>query len=168
MAKVQFKRIENNSGINNIPIVDGQLIYTKEGKQYMDYNTERVDVSGAVEAKGTILWTNNNPNIRFAYQTISLNTEGYDLLEIYSYSSTSVSEWVCTKVKLPLNLSVKGVIKDIALTNDGVRFTQRRIYNAQGGWTFENCTIRTVSATEGTVNNNYLIPVYIIGYKLNS
>ena len=167
MAKVQFKRIENNSDINNIPIVDGQLIYTKEGKQYMDYNTERVDVSGAVEAKGTILWTNNNPNISFAYQTISLNTEGYDLLEIYSYSSTSVSEWVCTKVKLP-NPSVKGAIKDIALTNDGVRFTQRRIYKTQGDWLFENCTIRTVSATEGTVNNNYLIPVYIIGYKLNS
>ena len=34
MAKVSFKRIEDSADINNTPIVDGQIIYTKDGKTY--------------------------------------------------------------------------------------------------------------------------------------
>ena len=49
MAEVKFKRIESSSNINSIPIIDGQIIYTKDGKTYMDYETTRVVVNGTPE-----------------------------------------------------------------------------------------------------------------------
>lgn len=44
MAKVSFKRIEDSANINEVPILDGQLIYTKDGKVYMDYEGERISI----------------------------------------------------------------------------------------------------------------------------
>lgn len=44
MAKVSFKRIQNSADIDNVPILDGQLIYTKDGKEYMDYEGERIEI----------------------------------------------------------------------------------------------------------------------------
>lgn len=44
MAKVKFSRIESSENINNIPLVDGQLIYTKDGKAYLDYGSERIEI----------------------------------------------------------------------------------------------------------------------------
>ena len=49
MAQVKFKRIESSTDINNIPIIDGQITYTKDGKTYLDYETERVVVNGTPE-----------------------------------------------------------------------------------------------------------------------
>lgn len=45
MAKVTFKRIESSEDIDDIVVVDGQLIFTKDGKQYLDYGNERIDIS---------------------------------------------------------------------------------------------------------------------------
>lgn len=70
MAKVQFKRIENSSNINNIPILDGQVIYTGNGKQYMDYGTNRIQFGnsggGSGGTEGTLLW--ENPHINDTWQ----------------------------------------------------------------------------------------------------
>ena len=43
MAKVKFSRTEEND-VSSIQIVDGQLIYTKTGKCYLDYGTERIEI----------------------------------------------------------------------------------------------------------------------------
>ena len=43
MAKVKFSRTEETD-ITSIPITDGQLIYTKSGKCYLDYGTERIEI----------------------------------------------------------------------------------------------------------------------------
>lgn len=43
MAKVKFSRTEDTD-ITSIPITDGQLIYTKSGKCYLDYGDERVEI----------------------------------------------------------------------------------------------------------------------------
>lgn len=43
MAKVKFSRTEEND-VSSIQIIDGQLIYTKSGKCYLDYGTERIEI----------------------------------------------------------------------------------------------------------------------------
>ena len=42
MPKVDFKRVETDAEVENIEIKDGQLIYSKSGKTFMDYGTERI------------------------------------------------------------------------------------------------------------------------------
>lgn len=51
MAKVTYKRVETNDLVNGIPIVDGQLIYSKQGKTYMDYGEERVAINGTTDTE---------------------------------------------------------------------------------------------------------------------
>lgn len=47
MAKVLFTRTDTNDKVETIPFKDGQIIYTKDGKTYLDYGTERIElVSG--------------------------------------------------------------------------------------------------------------------------
>ena len=61
MAKVKFSRTEE-SDVSSIQIVDGQLIYTKTGKCYLDYGTERIEIVsggdtlpiGAISAFGDV------------------------------------------------------------------------------------------------------------------
>lgn len=42
MPKVDFKRVETDEEIQNLEIIDGQLIYSKTGKTFMDYGNERI------------------------------------------------------------------------------------------------------------------------------
>ena len=42
MPKVEFKRVETDEEVENINIKDGQLIYSKTGKTYMDDGNERI------------------------------------------------------------------------------------------------------------------------------
>ena len=42
MAKVEFTRVETDEEVEDISIKDGQLIYSKSGKTYMDYGDERI------------------------------------------------------------------------------------------------------------------------------
>lgn len=47
MAKVLFTRTDINDKVETIPFKDGQIIYTKDGKTYLDYGTDRIElVSG--------------------------------------------------------------------------------------------------------------------------
>lgn len=47
MAKVLFTRTDTNDKVETIPFKDGQIIYTKDGKTYLDYGTDRIElVSG--------------------------------------------------------------------------------------------------------------------------
>lgn len=46
MAKVNFKRINDSTLIDNIEISDGNLIVTKDGGLYVDYENERVPIGG--------------------------------------------------------------------------------------------------------------------------
>ena len=42
MAKVDFLRVETDEDVENIDIKDGQLIYSKSGKTFMDFDDERI------------------------------------------------------------------------------------------------------------------------------
>lgn len=200
MAKVSFKRIENSLDIGNVPIVDGQITYTKDGKTYLDYEGQRVVVNGTpdttmsdtstnaianstvknyVDTKindvnsnmpdgGKILWANPNPTYSFASQTITLNSDDYDLLEIYYNQGTNNTK--CYSVKV-----LKGYGFDMLVMtnfNEGVSQTagaRLRIatyvsdtsYSIGSGMERNNLG----QSVAPTINNNGAIPLYIIGYK---
>ncbi len=52
MAKVSFKRRLTNEEVDDIPVEDGNLIATKEGKLFIDYEEERKEIGG-VPSGGT-------------------------------------------------------------------------------------------------------------------
>ena len=51
MAKVNFKRIEDSSTINDIDIEDGAFIVTGDGKTYIDFGTDRIPTSGTPDSQ---------------------------------------------------------------------------------------------------------------------
>lgn len=57
MAKVSFKRRLTNKEVDNIPIEDGNLILTKEGGIFTDYDEKRVKIEGVPSGgtKGQVL-----------------------------------------------------------------------------------------------------------------
>ena len=109
MAKVNFKRIQNSSQIDNLPVEDGAFIVTGDGKSYIDYGTDRIPTSGTPDVemsdtshntvenkvikeyvdnntnslKPTLLWTNPSPSNNFSSSQITLSSGDYDFLEIY-------------------------------------------------------------------------------------
>lgn len=51
MAKVTYKRVATNDEVSGLPILDGQLIYTGQGKTYMDYETNRIPINGTTDTE---------------------------------------------------------------------------------------------------------------------
>ena len=92
MANVLFKRVEDSTQLDNVPVVDGSFYVTGDGKSFIDYGEERLPVGGtpddemsdrsanAVENKvikqyvdesvisRQIFWTNPNPTAYFSPQ----------------------------------------------------------------------------------------------------
>lgn len=104
MAEVKYTRKETDAELNNVTIEDGQLIYTKEGHIFMDYDEDRIPMQNTpdsvmsnssnnsvsnsvikqyvdnavniIENKiGSIVaWTNTDIASSFGSQTITLET----------------------------------------------------------------------------------------------
>lgn len=119
MAKVKFKRIQNSSQIDDLPIEDGSFVITGDGKSYIDYGNNRVPTNGTLDdemsdlssnavenkvikeyvddskqeainyGKPVVLWTNPNPDSAFSSQQISLSSGDWSYLEIYYYDWTA-------------------------------------------------------------------------------
>lgn len=51
MAKVNFKRIEDSSLINQYPIEDGNFWITGDGKTFVDYDDERIPIAGTPDTE---------------------------------------------------------------------------------------------------------------------
>lgn len=104
MAEVKYTRKETDAEINNLPIEDGQLLYTGEGHVFMDYENDRIpmqntpdsamsnssnnSVSNSVikqyvdnavnnienKINSIVAWTNTDITSSFGSQTITLET----------------------------------------------------------------------------------------------
>lgn len=51
MAKVLFKRLDENEDTNNVDIQDGSILITKQGQMYIDYDDKRVSVGGTPDTE---------------------------------------------------------------------------------------------------------------------
>ena len=187
MAKVNFKRIEDSSTINDIDIEDGAFIVTGDGKTYIDFGTDRIPTSGTPDSqmsdisrntvenkvikeyvdtnfiqKGKILWTNPNSESNFDPQTITLSDNDYDVLEVYYISSNGTNDDFVSSTKTPKGYKINLVSLGYNASTTPIRV--RRI---------DYVSDTTLSITEGksgtnstsNLNNSVCIPIYIIGYK---
>ena len=103
MAQVKFRRIEDSSDINDIPIVDGQLIYTKDGKEYIDYETDRIPMTAETSPNYVLLWQNPDDTQTFTPQSITFNEGDYDtILWIFRWGGDDTQKITFS------NMSLKG------------------------------------------------------------
>ena len=63
MANVLFTRKSGKSAIDNVPIIDGQLLFdtSGNGKMYLDNGTNRLEMGGSVTVDSKINKTSTNP-----------------------------------------------------------------------------------------------------------
>lgn len=110
-------------------------------------------VNGSV---GKILWTNSSPNSNFEGQTITLSSADYDFYEIYcTYNCTTASQYANGF----RTIKGKGLI--ISENGYGTDLSIRRKID------YTDATHLLISPAYGGVNidNGYLVPIYVIGYK---
>ena len=194
MAKVNFKRIEDSSLIDNYDIEDGSFWVTGDGKTYIDYGNERISIAGTPDAQmsdisrntvenkvikdyvddsidntklelgGKILWTNPNPNNGMITKTITLSDDDYDMLEVIYYNWISQKYYSSSKGKKGTDIALYSMIS----TNSKAYMSIRVIsYVSDTSLTVNNniTLVDNNSFTSGQINNDWGIPVYIIGYK---
>lgn len=146
-------------------LVDGTNIIIEENGDNINMNLSSAynaallaQINAALENyfKCDILWTNPNPTSSFAEQTITLSSGNYDFYEIYCvYSNTSGSHYA-NGFK---TIKGKGII--ISENGYGTDLSIRRKVD------YTNATHLLISSAYAGANidNNYLVPIYVIGYK---
>lgn len=127
----------------------------KSGKFYGGINT--IDVC-PVEHR-TLLWTNPDPTVAFAAQTVELDLSEYDEIEVIFVhnvnSDGSNTRELYTRTEVGKNGEAGWVRNDTFLI-------QRRAYSTSTtGVTFENCVL----GSNATVYNNHGLPYQIYGIK---
>lgn len=149
-------------------LVNGTNIIIEESGDNISMNLSP-DYSAALSAqintalenyfKCDILWTNPSPTSSFVEQTITLSSGDYDFYEVYCvYSNTSGSQYANgfkTIKGKGLIISENGYGTDLSIRRkvDYTDATHLLIASAYGG---------------ANIDNGYLIPIYVIGYKTNT
>lgn len=114
---------------------------------------------GLFRSVGT-LWTNPNPSLSFAAQTINLSSSDYDYLAFFCKRDASASGEVLKDI-----ISKDSTAIDIGFflfTNNTISLRWR--YFAK---TSDTQISASDGADNGTTNNNRCIPTKILGLKLN-
>lgn len=192
MAKVNFKRIQNSSQIDNLPVEDGSFIVTGDGKTYVDYGTSRIPTSGTPDStmsdssrntvenkvvkeyvdgeisslKPILLWENSSPYSAFASTTIELSSSDYDFLEIYynNYNNDGFKQLHCIKIPKGYNGMMNANFVN-----------QNYIYVSMRAVTYTDATHLLIHSGLGRwlngqswtteTQNNTCIPFRVYGYK---
>lgn len=190
MANVLFKRVEDSTQLDNIPVVDGSFYVTGDGKSFIDYGEERLPVGGTPDTEMSdrsrntvennvikqyvdnsiisrkLLWTNPNPNEQFSSQSITLSSDDYDVLEIYYYDwvdAGSYKDLLCQK-------TIKGhsTKLQVQLSHNSNSYAgNRRIrYINDTTLQVDDCyRIIDNSAFNNAKANYWNVPLYVVGYK---
>ena len=115
---------------------------------------------------GNILWTNKNPNDMFDAKNIEIDLSSYDTIAIYGklYNGASGIQYLgsCSKssyLKIMNEVWVEGIGESIAMRNINVSNT-----------TIEFGNVNLINLSTGLLQdnpqkNNFLIPIYIIGFN---
>ena len=121
--------------------------------------------------KGTVLWENSNPSSEFGSQTVTLNSSDYDILEIfYCYNPASTASVLDGYQSIRLLKGLSGGVLQRAVVAELEYFqiqsrTITRIDDTH--YTFGNGRAYISSTNSYSTVNNRVIPIKIIGYKMN-
>lgn len=116
---------------------------------------------------GTILWTNENPEISLTGTNITLSSSDYDVLEIYYYNWSTSPE---AHRDLLSQRIIKGYGTNLTMQlkyNDKSFLASRRIgYVDSTTLAIDDCyAMIEENNFTNNVRNHWCVPVYIVGYK---
>lgn len=155
--KVALNENQSVADINKVKADDMNEIKTVVNNNATETSKNTTDIANIT---GTILWTNPNPTSAFASQTITLSSDDYDMLEIFTSNAGSFK-------------ILKGQNTTLFLANgygaDHMTTAFRNFnYSSDTSYSISN-EQHYVIATGGSItysnNNSDIIPLYIIGYK---
>lgn len=115
--------------------------------------------------KETVLWTNPNPNISFASQTITLSSDNYDYFECFYYNYAVAGYRQIQSVKVPKGYSFNLATTIFAV--DNLHYASRPVTrNSDTSFTFgENKGIASYNPSTVITDNSWAVPIKIVGYK---
>ena len=123
-----------------------------------------LQVNGKVIESAKLLWTNPNPNNGFNPQDITLNSDDYDVLEIYYY------DWETSK-RMKSVKAIKGenILIDTSFYS-GIDYyvaSREMTYNSNTSYSVGDCVSLYGTTKTAIVNpiNFVCVPVKILGYK---
>lgn len=129
MPKVDFKRVETDAEVENIEIKDGQLIYSKSGKTFMDYGDERIPTgSGAGSGTPEVYIQEEQPTTedwKIWIDTNELNNLGSEVVNTLDGNETNKAP----SVKVVKEISQKNVI--MGVLNDTLTFKPTSDYTTK-------------------------------------
>ena len=165
MAKITYS---NKSTLNPQPSIASKNKVTSDDmneiKQVVNENDDTLISQGNTinNIKGTILWTNPNPNSVFTTQNITLDSDDYDILEIYMKLNSGENEIISQKVIKGYNTTLQGNI----IANNKV-YHRIRKFNRTNDTTYSVGTGYQQITNESTYSqaDSSLVPIYIVGYK---
>lgn len=139
----------------NVLTTASTVVDSLEGNSTVDAPSQRAVNEEFSNVKGKILWTNPNPTKPIDTMTINLNSDDYDILEVYTKESTST-------IRMYHNKMIKGYsckIMNVAPANAP--------YVNYRNLEYVNDTTYALGAFSGLYegDKNNMIPLYIIGYK---
>lgn len=145
----------------------GETIYSNlmvseysDVEDYQPYNGAIVHEKEVAGLRGTVLWENPNPAEIFSSQTLTLNSDDYDYLELYYRFDTTQNIVLTMK-------TLKGYgcrVFTVAGTSSGSEVYYRDFIRYTATSFFMSTCFKAVATTESESNAN-IIPVKIVGYK---
>ena len=186
MAKVTYKRVETNAQVDGIPVLDGQLIYSKQGKTYMDYGTERVPINGTTDTEMSGSSTNPVENwvikdyVDNRILTLANNIhngtilwENLDPSVTFGEQSVTLSSdnydilLILFRRTASQNILTPPIFMLKGMGGLPMGVSPSGIIMRRGITYVNGTTLQFGTGTEGvdTTNNDLLIPMYIIGYN---
>lgn len=184
MANVLFKRVEDSTQLDNIPVVDGSFYVTGDGKSFIDYGEERLPVGGTPDTEMSdrsrntvennvikqyvddsiisrkILWTNPNPNADFLAQSIVLSDSDYDMLEFF-YRSDMVGKRMAS-IKCLKGYSLQFDMFSMGFATR--RWARRLEFVSDTQYSVGDASVWEQGQSTQVLNEQ-CVPLYVIGYK---
>lgn len=130
MAKVNFKRIQNSSQIDNLPVEDGAFIVTGDGKSYIDYGNDRMPTNGTLDTEMSDTSRNAVEN-----KVIKKYVDGNisDINDDLGYEIVTSGEWTYKKYNNGLiemwHKHVKSYSSSDQYAGSPVRWTTTEVFN---------------------------------------
>lgn len=147
---------ENLNKIENQLETNTNDIATNASAIETNSNNITANTNAIGDLQGEIVWTNANPTSAFGSQTITLNKslDNYNCYEImFRQNTNTTNKRYMTTGKIPVG---HGTILNAYSNN----------YRATGTTVSGNTISFESASVGGTTDNEYVIPVYVIGYKI--
>lgn len=131
-------------------VLNGKTFHLKNGLRATGNASMGIDMD--------LLWTNASPTSAFAPQTVSIDTNDYEMVLVSFRASTATGYDYYVSVLVP----VKDVIF-LAITTGNNRLRERKFTWTAGGLIFQNAYTYNSYASTPSVDNTVSVPYQIHG-----